>query len=276
MQINVPFLVAALAVQYPVMLLLPLLVGWLLQRRYHAGWRVFFLGALTFVLSQVGHIPFNWAIGLIGGGRGVALWPLPAVAVVAGLSAGVFEKGARYLMLRFGLKQARGWGAALQFGAGHGGAESIIFGLLGLLTLVSMVALATANLGAQNLPGNTQSQVQQAAATFWSTPAYMALLGAWERISAITIHISLSVMVMAAVMRHRMGYLLLAIVLHTLVDVWAVWAGATQVNTVVLEAVVFGMALALLAVAFYIRPRLETSGKEEPDDSHTELVEVLS
>ena len=64
--------------------------------------------------------------------------------------------------------------------------------------------------------------------------------------------------------------------LTALVDVWAVWAGATQVNTIVLEAVVFGMALALLAVAFRIRPRLEMSGKEEADDSHAELVEVLS
>ena len=63
----------------------------------------------TFILSQIVHLPLNWALGLLGGGQGVALWPLAPMALVAGLSAGLCEEGARWIVLTFFLKQVRRW-----------------------------------------------------------------------------------------------------------------------------------------------------------------------
>ncbi|MFO7537372.1 MAG: YhfC family glutamic-type intramembrane protease, partial [Chloroflexota bacterium] len=108
---EVNYLLAAvmLLFQFPLMILFPLLLGGWIKRRYGISWTVFGVGALTFILSQVGHIPFNWATGLLTGGWGIGLWPLPLLALAAGLSAGLFEEVARWLVLRYWLKQARGW-----------------------------------------------------------------------------------------------------------------------------------------------------------------------
>ena len=52
------------------MIFFPLALGWWIRRRYRVGWGIFFAGAATFVLSQIVHLPLNWALGLLGGGRG--------------------------------------------------------------------------------------------------------------------------------------------------------------------------------------------------------------
>ena len=101
-----PFLLSSVLIQYPLMILFPLALGWWIRRRYRVGWGIFWAGAATFVLSQIVHLPLNWALGLLGGGRGVALWPLAAMALVAGLSAALCEEGARWIVLTFFLKQS--------------------------------------------------------------------------------------------------------------------------------------------------------------------------
>ena len=74
-------------------------LGIYLTRRFKLGWRLWWIGSITFVLSQVGHIPFNilvlnplltkTSIGL------PEAWQLPLVALVLGISAGVFEEFTR-------------------------------------------------------------------------------------------------------------------------------------------------------------------------------------
>jgi uncharacterized membrane protein YhfC len=172
--LEVNYLLAAvmLLFQFPLMILLPLLLGGWIKRRYGISWTVFGIGALTFILSQVGHIPFNWATGLLTGGWGIGLWPLPLLALAAGLSAGLFEEVARWLVLRYWLKQARGWPEALQFGAGHGGIEAILLGLLVVVNLVAMFALTTIDLAALGVPPGDAATVQAGVVQFWQTPWY--------------------------------------------------------------------------------------------------------
>ena len=225
--LNVPFLIVAFLVQYPLMLLFPLLLGWWLRRRYGVGWGLFGAGALTFIASQVVHLPLNWALGLLGGGRGVALWPLLPLALVAGLSAGICEEGARWIVLRFFLKKARGWREALQFGAGQGGSEAIIFGLLALLTLIQMIVLRSLDLATLGITGDTADQVRAALAQFWGSPWYMPVLAGLERVFAITMQIALAVLVMRAFTRRNIGYLAVAIAAHAAMDFWGIWAGPT-------------------------------------------------
>ncbi len=241
----------AFGVQYPLMILLPLGLGWWVRRRYGVGWRVFAIGAATFVLSQVVHLPLNWALGLLGpGGRGVALWPLPWLALVAGLTSGVCEEGARWLVLRRWLRETRGWAGALQFGAGHGGVEAIIFGSLAALGMISALAMTLAG---QNVPG---------LAIYWQTPWYEFALAGVERVFALSAHVCLAMLVMRAVMTRRIVYLLAAIAGHCLLNFWAVW-GMGQVGMLAVEA---GLALmALAAVALVVVWRRQ--GVLEPADS---------
>lgn len=243
---------ASLLVQLPLMLLLPLFIGWWLRRRYGAGWALFGIGALTFIASQVVHLPVNWALGLLGGGRSVALWPLVWMALVAGLTAALSEEGARYLVLRFWLKRARGWHDALQFGAGHGGVEAIIVGLLAILSLASMILLATVDPAALGVPASDAGQVQAAVSLYWGMPWYTPLYGGLERVFAITFHIALAVLVMRSVTRRQIGYLVAAIALHTAVNAWAVWAAAT-LDVFWVEGGLGLFALLALAIIWQLR-----------------------
>jgi uncharacterized membrane protein YhfC len=244
----------ALLVQYPLMIVFPILLGWWLRRRFGVGWSIFLIGAATLILSQVVHLPLNYALGLIGGGRGVALWPLVPLALVAGLSAGVCEEGARWLVLRFWAKKARSWAAGLQFGAGHGGAEAIIFGLLAALSLVSMIALRSLDPAALNLAGATADQVRAALVQYWQTPWYMAALAGLERVFAITFQIAMALLVVRSVTQGQagkhiacVGWLLAAIGAHTLLDFWAVW-GSKALGILP----VYGGLVILAAGAFWL------------------------
>ncbi len=224
---NVPFLALVLVVQLPLMLALPILVGWWIRRHFGVAWRIYLAGGATFVASQVVHLPLNYALGLLTGAWGVGLWPLPLMALAAGLSAGVCEQTARWLVLRFALRRTRGWKEALQFGAGHGGTEAVILGLLAVATVVSMLVVQTAGTQALGLEGEAATQAEQSLHLFWSAPWYTPLLAGLERVFAILLHICMAVLVMHAITHSRFTYFLIAVAAHTIFDAWAVWGSRT-------------------------------------------------
>lgn len=217
-------LCAAVLGQFPLMLLLPLALAVVLRRRVGARYALFAVGGATFVASQVVHLPLNYALGLLGPPRGVALFPLPLVGLIAGLSAGLCEELARYVSMRFVVKNDRGWSSALGFGAGHGGVEAMIFGLLALVGPVNvLLAPFAASLG---VPDGDQAIMRHAARQYWALPWYLPLLAGWERVCAMAFHIGASVLVMRAVTRRRLGYLGLAIGLHAALNAPIVYAQA--------------------------------------------------
>lgn len=253
--LNVPFILVSVLIQYPIMILAPVALGWWLRRRFKVGWGVFFAGVGTFILSQIVHLPLNYALGLLGGGRGVALWPLIPMALIAGLSAGLCEEGARWIVLRFFLKRVRRWHEGLQYGAGHGGAEAIISGVLVAVTLVQMIAMRSMNLSTLGLSEAMASQAQAQIAAYWATPWYMAAVAAAERIFAVTAQIAFALLVVRSVARRQPLYLLAAIGFHAALDAWAVWAGKT-LGWARTEAGVAVLAAAALWLIFKLREPL--------------------
>lgn len=209
------------------MVAVPLALAVLLTRRWKMGWRIWWIGAATFVLSQVGHIPFNWAVGLGLERLNTMYWPLIAQqlfnAAFLGLSAGLWEEGMRYVVLRWWAKGARSWRNAVLFGAGHGGAEAIILGLIVLTGYVSMLVLRSMDLAA--LPPEIANEtVQQQIAAYWSMPWYESLMGALERLLTIPIQIAMAVIVMQAFLRRQWFWVGLAVLYHAIVDASVVFA----------------------------------------------------
>lgn len=97
---------------------MPVALSLYLIRRFQAttpislARRILFIGAATFLLSQVLHIPFNqYVLSPVLKAMGIATWQqsprLVVNAVAAGLSAGLFESLARYLTYRYWAKDAR-------------------------------------------------------------------------------------------------------------------------------------------------------------------------
>jgi len=249
----VPYLVRI--VQVLIMVGLPVGLWLWVRRRLGAPWGLIGAGMLTFVLSQVVHLPLNWALGLLGEERGVALWPVPWMALVVGLSAGICEEGARYVVLRFWRREARSWRDGVAFGAGHGGIEALLLGLVVLFAFVQMIALRRMDLEGMGLSGEMLEQVQAQIETYWSVPWYLPLLGGLERAFALAIQIGLTLLVVRSLTSSNLGWLALAVLAHTLVDALAVGLMKAGWSIPAIEGVVFLLALA--AVIFVVTARRE-------------------
>jgi uncharacterized membrane protein YhfC len=104
---------------------MPIVQAIILNRRWKMGWGIWWIGFAAFIISQVGHIPFNWGAGLLLNRSNLVHWsPLAQQvfnAVFLGLSVGIFEEVSRYPVLRFWAKKACSWQKGIIFGAGHGG-----------------------------------------------------------------------------------------------------------------------------------------------------------
>ncbi|MEZ0396194.1 MAG: YhfC family glutamic-type intramembrane protease [Anaerolineales bacterium] len=244
------------------MIAMPMALALILTRRWKMGWSLWWIGAATFVLSQVGHIPFNWVIGLALERLNTVYWPLIGQqllnAVFLGLSAGLWEEGARYLVLRFWAKKARSWQAGVLFGAGHGGAEAILLGLLVLVTYASMLVVRSLDLSAV-VPAARLQLAQQQVTAYWSMPWYDSLLGALERVFAMTCQIFMAVLVMQVFLRRNIAWLFAAIGFHALIDATAV-LGMHYLGAYWTEALVAVYAAASLILTL----RLRRSKPESP------------
>ena len=235
------------------MIAMPLLLASRLAGGGRADWGLFGLGAATFVAAQVLHIPFNLLVERLG------LLPadlapvanLLAVVLFLGLSAGVFEEVARYLAYRFWARNARRWRQGLMLGAGHGGLEAIMLGLLALVNLLALFGMEegyfTALVPAEQLPlVLAQARALQEAA--W----YDALLAPAERAFALAAHLALSLLVLQTFLRRQARWLLLAIGWHALLDAVAVFA-VTRWNVYAAEAAVGLIALLSVGLIFALR-----------------------
>lgn len=260
-----------LYITYPlsalVMIGAPVALAVYLTRRFRLGWRLWWIGAATFVLSQVGHIPFN-TLATVLFQRGVLpspppSWSLPFNAVFLGLSAGLWEELMRYAMFRWWAKDARSWRKGVLAGAGHGGIEAIIFGGLALYGFLRLVALRGMDLTGL-VPPDQLALAQQQINAYWSTPWPISLIGGVERIFTIIIQISLAVIVLQAFTRRQGWWVWVAVLWHAVVDAVAVFGGA-RLGIVPTEGLLAIMALISLGIAFALRqPEPEEPLEEAP------------
>ena len=161
----------------------------------------FFIGAGTFLLfamllEQLMHVLVIQFCGLNAQSRPWLYY------VYAALAAAVFEETGRLIAMKFWMKKWLDFPNALMYGIGHGGVEAILIGgLSGISNLVSMLMI---NSGAmQNtlaaLPAESANQTVSQLSALWTTPAPLFFVSGIERISAIILHIGLSLLIYRAV-----------------------------------------------------------------------------
>ncbi len=254
-----------LSLNFLLMIVFPLAVGAYIARRYRPGWGLFGIGAVTFVLSQVGHIPFNWLIL-----QQLQLIPadvtqtgtLVVYALFLGLSAGVFEETARYLAYRFWAKDARTWAQGLMLGAGHGGIEAIIVGGLGLINFVAMAAMRNGML-LETVPPEMMPQVQAQIDALFNTPLPLTLLGFVERVFAIASHLAMSLLVLQVFVRGQKQWLFYSIAFHALLNATAVIA-VVRTNPVITEGLIGLIALGAVGIIWCLRRSEPAEPEPEP------------
>jgi uncharacterized membrane protein YhfC len=237
---------------------IPCLAAYFLVRHSKGGFRPIGIGMAGFVLSQVGHIPFNqflllpglerWGIDLAAQG-GRSLWVL---GIAAGLSAGVFEEGVRYLVFRFWLRRDSGAALPWKYGVGHGGIEAIFTGLLVFYALVQVLALGGEGV-LESFPADQVELIRSQIEAYWAVPWHQSLLGAWERISALLFHLGASVFVYKSVREKNLLWLVIALLGHTVLNAFAVIA-IQQMSLVLIETLLFVFALLWVGWAWKVRP----------------------
>jgi uncharacterized membrane protein YhfC len=233
------------------MIAMPIGLTIFLSRKFKQGWRLFWIGAATFIFSQVLHIPFNALVNPVFNQFNFIALPLTLqntiLSVFLGLSAGLFEELSRYAMFRWWAKDARSWGKGLLAGAGHGGIEAIILGLLVIYGFVQMIIVRGMDISTLVTPDQVElvkSQIQ----AYWSAPWYTTLLGALERLFTIPLHLACSVLVLQALTRKKFWWVGLAIVYHALADGVAFFVSQIGFSALAIEGTIGILAIVSMII----------------------------
>jgi uncharacterized membrane protein YhfC len=240
-------------------ILLPLAFGYFLIKKYSLSWKVYATGLLFFVLVQFIHTPLVLVMQPPVTDYVGRLFPdhtmaVAVYAVILGLLAGLFEELGRFIVYgRFfmGNKVPLTIQNGVLFGAGWGGVESMIIGLLILLTLFSYMFAAPLtdeqvtqiNVSMNGtLTSEKVAEIDKQITDLMALTPWDILPGMAERIFAITLHVTWSVMVLSAIVEKRNVLLLLAVLWHSSTDALAVFVGQIY-GVMAAEGVLFVFAL---------------------------------
>ena len=142
---------------------------------------------------------------------------LLVATIILSLRAGVVEELGRYLAFKVFLKKRNCIGDALLYGLGHGGMEVLL--VLGLSAVNVLVIGFMINAGmydvlAQGLDATALAAFDNQLQTLTSAGAGMFALSGVERLWAVIVHVSFSIMVFCSARQRKVSYLILAILLH--------------------------------------------------------------
>ncbi|HQQ88914.1 MAG TPA: YhfC family glutamic-type intramembrane protease [Oscillospiraceae bacterium] len=265
---NYPSMILCISVSALISIGLPvaLLVFW--RKKTHASLFPAVIGAATFilfalVLEQLLHSVVLKMPTVTGN--------VVAYVLYAGFAAGIFEETGRWFAFRFLLKKYRGCETSVTYGIGHGGIEAILVTGAAMLSNLALVIL----LATQGESGLTAAVGSDTAAalisTFRATAPSLYLVGGLERVTAIALHIALSVLVFRAVREHRVGDWLLAVLFHALVDCFAVLYSVGVIGSImVIELGVFLMTVGIALIALQAYRAM----KEKEADSSEEEAQI--
>ena len=255
----------------------PLILGLWIIRKRQTSWKLFGVGVLTFICSQIFHLPVVAGLNV--------LFKSPAApsidpsfapffnAIVLGMLAGLFEETARWVGYKLLKERGNSLDAALTLGAGHGGIEAIAIGAVVLFTLVSMLSLRAIDSSTLALPADQMEAVRQQLQVYFSTPWYMPLAGAAERISTVALHISLSILVWLSFARRNALWFWGAILYHALVDGLTVVAVSFGMSIWILEGLLIVTSFTMLLLIYRFARQVEQQRKAAALDGAAHILE---
>ena len=236
---------------------IPVFLAWWAVKKHNAKLSTILIGAATFfvfalVLESLVHKL------VLAGDRGAAIQGnILYYALYGGLMAGLFEETGRFLSMKFLLKKEPSeTKPAVSYGLGHGGLEMILlfgFSMISLLTMAVMVNAGMTDMLLEKTPEASQAALTAQFDQLKTTTAGTYLYGLWERLSALTLHLGLSILVWTAVRKGGKWLWLFpaAILLHALVDGLAVILSKSA-GYFAIETIILAMAVAVAGLAWLV------------------------
>lgn len=240
-------LIFSLTISVLLMIFLPVTFAALLRRRFQVPWLLFALGTVTFIVSQAVHLPLNDLLThlhiLPANGATDPAVPLLQTSLVLGFTAAVCEETARAAGFWL-LRQYRGKVDGVMFGLGHGGIESMVFGgVLTAATAGGLIPLLGTDLTALKLSAEQLAALRAQLQVLTGVPLWAAAAPLLERLLAMGIHVTLSVMVLQAFRRRSPLYYLAAVAYHLAFDAVAVYAAVKLPDRNLTLPILLGMLL---------------------------------
>lgn len=169
--------------------------------------------------------------------------------LVLGLTAGLFEEFGRWAGFKWIIKKRRSWGDGISFGIGHWGIEAIF--LVGLTMINNIVIGIFYNNNMLDVLVKTPEQMNALSAAvnaLTNTAPELFFFGGIERLLTLPIHLSLTLIVLLGIKRHKASYFWLAVLLHTLVDASIVWFGEIMRTQFAIQGNLYLILLEILVV----------------------------
>lgn len=240
--------IVGLGVQALLSFLVPFLLLAYWRKREQISWRTVLIGMFVFILfSQILEKLMHTYL-LIQNRTTAAFLMQPFIyATYGALAAGIFEEVGRYLAFRFLLKGKTERREGLALGLGHGGIESILVGGLSAVQGISLAMMINqgtfeATIG-NRLPAETLAAIKN---SLIGAPPYLFYLGGLERMIALVIQIAMSLLVLLAIRKGDLRYLLYAILAHAAIDFPVGLTQALRLHPIFVEGILilvgFGLA----------------------------------
>jgi len=201
-------------------------------------------GVLAFFISQILlRAPLLQVLG--------SIWPTYATwlnnpnfmyCLFLGITAGLFEEGARYLFMVIFLKKQRTDVDGIAFGIGHGGIEAIL--LVGINAIIIFLSLVLGSGG-----------------IYQTISATGVFLGGGERIFAMIFHVAWSLMVMKSIQQKKLILLFAAFLSHAFLDTVVVYMVIVGLNVFAIESL---LAVFTIFPVLYIVFVCRKDKKENP------------
>lgn len=234
-----------------------------LKKKYNASLKVFFIGMLVFfIATQILEAPIHKYFLNINKGTSEFLLNNPLVYMLyGGLMAGIFEETARLISFKYLIKD-RNDITAITYGVGHGGIEAILIGgISSLNTIVYSVfinngkfqSLMEGDLASKEVISSTYNQFVNSSSFLWLMPGV-------ERIIAMVIQISLSIIVFYAVKEKKYIYFLVAILCHALIDFPAALYQVGVISNVYIVEII-SLVLAVILCVFTFKKLINNFSK---------------
>lgn len=256
--------IAAMVATLLLCIALPTLSIAALSRRHSNVMRAFAVGAVAFFVSQIIlRIPLMvLATAVSPDTIGAFVSSVP----VASFSAGLFEETARLLFMMWLLKGYLRRADGIAFGLGHGGIEAILLvgmTMLNNLILALMINFRVFDLFGNLLPPEAAAELQ---AVLINTPSSQFLAGGVERIWAIGLHVTCSLIILMGIARtQRILAWCTAVLVHGFTNLAAIGAMQHGINTWLVEVGGLFVIAGLLAFVLWLAGKwLEAKPQASP------------
>lgn len=233
---------------------LPIVLAYFWSKNTKCNFVAYLVGALCFVLfantlESLAHYYFLY----INPTTADALNTKPLLfGLYAGIMAGLFEETGRLFGFKVLLRKFKDKAVSVGYGIGHGGIECVL--TLGATYLMYSVVLLGGSLG-------DASADATALTTINAIETFIIPFATLERISALILHISLSVLVFKAVNTKKSFYLyIVAILIHTIADIPA---GLYQAGVITSIPLIEALTLAISLVTLYFAIKTYKSMEEK-------------